>query len=217
MSVPIGCFQQQRRFPLHYADGTITTGGTPQLVLPQHQSRSYLLIQNLSAGSLWFEFGSARATCTISGGAVNSVTVTNSGFNFTDPPVVRFFGGGNAGNSSYLGLNQPGGEAPNSSLTTGSPAFAQATLSGGSVNAINLIEGPTGGPKGGAGYVIAPNVFLFDSDLDPYGCATPSATSGLLLTSGSAPYIFNSLNCPTDSVAVYGATTAQAFVCRWMQ
>jgi hypothetical protein len=217
MSVPIGSFMQQRRFPLYVADGTVTTGGTPQLVLPQHPSRSYLMLQNLSSASLWFEFGSARATCTISGGAVASFTITNSGFNFTKPPVVQLLGGGKAGNGTFLGLNQPGGAAPDSTLGVGSPAYAIATLSGSSVNAINLVAGPNGGPTGGTGYAIAPYVFIYNSDLDPYGCATPSATNGLLLTTGSAAFVFNSLNCPTDAVAVYGGTTGQGFVCRWMQ
>ena len=68
----------------------------------------------------------------------------------------------------------------------------------------------------GAGYVIAPYVFIMNSDLDPYGCALPSATNGMLMTSNSAPYILNGTSCFTDAVAVFGATTGQAFLARWM-
>src|SRR5208283_2160962 len=133
MGVLVGAYMQQKRFPLYCADGTITTGGTPQLVLPQVPSRSFLKLQNLSNGPLWFEFGSARATATISGGVVTGFTITNAGFNFTNPPVVRLLGGGKAGNGSYLGLGQPGGEAPNSTLGAGRPAGAYAVLTTGAV------------------------------------------------------------------------------------
>src|SRR5262249_38636756 len=97
----VGSGQQQRRDFLYSADGTITSGGTAQLVLAQSQSRSFLLLQNLSAGPLYVEIGAARATCTISNGAVASVSVANAGFNYTKPPVVRFLGGG--GNVPFLG------------------------------------------------------------------------------------------------------------------
>ncbi len=205
----VGAYMQQKRFPLYCADGTVATGGTPQLVLPQVPSRSFLKIQNLSAGPLWFEFGSARATCALTSGAVSGFTVTNAGFGFTRPPVVYLFGGGAAGNGSYLGLGQPGGAAPDSSLGAGRPAKAHAVLTTGTVSSI-VIDDP------GAGYVIAPYVFLFNDDLDPYGCAAPSATSGMLLSSNSAPYILNGTSCFTDAVAVFGATTGQNFLCRWM-
>jgi hypothetical protein len=200
----VGAGQQQMRHPLFDASGTITTGGTPQLVLARAQSRSFLAIQNNSSAGLLFEFGSARATCTISGGAVSGFTITNSGFNFTKPPLVRFMGGGAPpGTNNYLGLNQPNGYAPSN------PATAIATLSGGSVNAITLTNP-------GSGYVCAPFVFLANSDLDPYGCATPSATVGILLPTASGAYMFNGTCCPTDSISVYGGTTGQAFSVKWM-
>lgn len=209
MGTLVGASQQQKRFPLYYADGTITTGGTPQLVLPQVQSRSLLKIQNLSAQPLYFEFGSARATCAITNGVVTSVTVTNAGFNFTNLPLVQFFGGGKAGNGSFLGLNQPGGTAPDSTLGVGRPAKAHAVLTTKTVSSIVIDDG-------GAGYAIAPYVFLQNSDLDPYGAAAPSATVGMLLTAGSPPYILNGTSCHTDSISVFGATTGLAFLCRWM-
>jgi hypothetical protein len=36
--------------------GTITTGGTSQQLAPAVPNRSYLFIQNLSAGDLWIDF-----------------------------------------------------------------------------------------------------------------------------------------------------------------
>lgn len=201
----IGSGQQQVRHPLYDASGTITAGGTPQLVLAQSQSRSFLKLQNLSNGPLWFEFGSARATCVISAGAVTGVfTITNAGFNFTYPPVIRFLGGGSKNvNSTFLGLNQPNGLAPSN------PATAHATLSGGAVNAIVL-------DNAGSNYLVAPYLFFFNSDLDPYGCAVPSANVGMMLAAQSPPYILNGTACTTDPIAVFGATTGQGFLCKWM-
>lgn len=39
--------------------GTITAGGTSQEVFPADTGRQYLLIQNVSAGDLWINFGIA--------------------------------------------------------------------------------------------------------------------------------------------------------------
>ena len=205
----IGAGNQAKFIPLYCADGSIAAGGTAQLVLPQTPSRALLKLQNLSAGPLWFEFGSARATATITSGAVTSISVTNGGFNFTRPPIVLFSGGGYQGNTSFLGLNQPGGEGPNSSIVAGRVAKAHAVLTGSAVSSI-VIDDP------GAGYAIAPYVFIANDRLDPYGCAAPSATSGMLLSSNSAPYILNGTSCFTDAVAAFGATTGQNFLCRWM-
>jgi hypothetical protein len=201
-----------RRYPCYVADGAIAAGGTPQLVLPMLPSRSYLELQNLSNGPLWFENGAARATATISGGKVSSVAVTNSGFNYTIAPLIIFYGGGNAGNSSYLGNNQPGGEGPNTMLTPGRPAIAHCVMSGSagnlSVSSI-VVDDP------GAGYVCAPFVFIQNNNLDIYGVATPSATSGRLLTAQGPPLVISG-TAWTDQIAVFGATTGQAFLCRWM-
>ena len=205
----VGARNQSKYDPLYDASGTVTTGGTAQLVLPQVPSRSFLFFQNLSTGNLLLEFGSARATATLTSGGVSSIAVTNGGFNFTKPPVVRFAGGGYANNGAYLGLNQPGGEGPNSALKAGRVAKAHAVLTGNAVTSI-VVDDP------GAGYVIAPYVFIFNSDLDPYGCAAPSATSGMLILPSGGNLYMNGTACPTDSIAVYGATTSQAFTCKWM-
>jgi hypothetical protein len=202
----VGAGNQSRRDFLYDASNTIVAGGTAQLVMGRSQSRSLLLLQNLSSGTLVFEFGGARATCALTSGAVSSFTITNAGFNYTKPPLIRFEGGGNAQNSSYLGLNQPSGESPPN------PATAIAVLSSGALSSITLTNP-------GSGYVIAPNVFIFNSDLDPYGVALPATTptaGNISLAAGSAPLIFNGTCCPTDQISVIGATTGQAYACKWM-
>lgn len=37
--------------------GTITTGGTAQALCPANPARGYLLVENLSTGDLWVNFG----------------------------------------------------------------------------------------------------------------------------------------------------------------
>ena len=195
--------QQNRRDYLFIADGTITTGGTAQLVLAQSQSRSYLLVQNLSNSPMWVGIGTASATCTISSGVVNAVTIVNAGFGFGKAPLVRFLGGGNAGNGSYLGLNQPGGASPSH------PAQGLAVLSGGAVASVTIIDG-------GAGYVKAPYVQIMNSDLDPYGAFVPSANVGILLNGQGDKLEYNGTCCPTDPVSIISATTGDPFTCRFM-
>jgi hypothetical protein len=206
----VGSNGQQVRHFLYDASNTVTTGGTAQLALSESVSRSHFLIQNLSAGSLWVEMGSARATCTVSGGAVNAVTITNAGFNFTYPPVVRFVGGGYAGNTQYTGLTQPNAPSPNSmNNLVGRPASGHAVLTAGAVSSIVIDDG-------GTGYARRPHVMIFNSDLDPHGCALPSATNGILLAASGGSLFYNGTACFTDAVAVYGATTGQAFSVKWM-
>lgn len=195
------------------ASGTIGTGGTAQLVLPRRSACSMLLVQNVSSAGLMLEFGSARATCTISGGKVNAITVTNAGFGFTLPPNVIFFGGGNnlgpgnAPNSLFVGAGIYGYPSPSR------PAIAHCVMTGSAPNlsvASITIDDP------GAGYVCAPQVFLHNDILDPNGCAVPSATAGLLLAANGGSYYVNGTACTTDPIAIYGANTGQAFTCKWM-
>jgi hypothetical protein len=210
----VGAAEQQAQHFMYDASGSIVVGGTPQLLLPRHQARAYFYFENTSSANLVLEFGAARATCALSGASISSsFTITNSGFGYTRPPLVRFLGGGYpqvtlasgqpAGlNSSYVGAAGPNFPAPPNA------ASAIASLSGGSVNAITLVHP-------GSGYVVAPMLFMINDDLDPIGVATPSATVGIIVTPyGSVEY--NGTSCPTDAVAVYGGTTSQAFVCKFM-
>jgi hypothetical protein len=213
----VGAGGQQVAHYLYNADGT--TGASAKLVLPRNLSRSMLFFQNLHASAtMYLEIGYGTATATLTSGAVSSIAVNNAGFNYTKPPLIRILGGGYAQgasgraggpNTSYLGLNQPGGPSP------AKPAYAVATLSGGTISAITLTEGPNGEVVGGALYQIAPYVQIIGSDLDPYGCAVPSATSGIQLGAGQSLY-WNGTACPTDPVAVYSSTSGANFTCRWM-
>lgn len=205
----VGSGEQQLQHPFFDQSGTITTGGTPQLVLPVQPSRSMLMVMNLSTHDMYMEIGSAQATCTISAGVVNAVTVTNAGFNFSKPPIVRFYGGGTMSNSSYIGRGAPGAIAPSNY------AQAHCVMTGSvpnqSVSSISI-------DNGGSGYVIAPYVFIQNSDLDPQGCADPSLNSGrgIWLTAAGGSYYVNGTACPTDSIALYSATTSSRFTCKFM-
>ena len=213
MSKIMNAGSQQRRDYLYRADGSITTGGTPQLVLGASMSRSHIFLQNTSSANLVFEIGSGAATATIVGGVVSAIAVTNVGFNYTKPPLVRLLGGGQpqsfagaaAGgpNTSYVGLGQPNAPSPPNA------AQAHALLTGGAISSI-VIDNP------GSSYIVAPYVLVTNSDLDPNGCALPSAASGALLLSAGASLYYNGTVCPTEPVGVFGATTGQTFICRWM-
>jgi hypothetical protein len=217
----VGTSMQEVAHHLHRSDGTILAANTPQLILGRSMARSHLLLQNTSAGPLWFEIGAGGATCTISGGGVNSITVTNAGFGYSHPPLVRFYGGGSAyGNSSYTGLAQPLAPPPNSVGSAsnmieplGKGAQAVCVMTGSAPNmsiaSITIL-------RPGTGYVLAPFVEIMNGDLDPNGAAAPSVGVGILLPSGGEPLIYNGTVCPTDPVAVFGATTGQSFVARWM-
>lgn len=193
-----------------YADGSIASASKGQLVLPENTSRSSLFFQNTSTAIMWYGFGSARATCTISGGAVNTVTVTNAGFGFTRAPIVVFYGGGILpqqgnipANSSYVGAAGYGFPSPQN------PAQAHAVLTTGVVSSIVI-------DNGGSGYISTPQVMLFDDVLDPNGCFDPSVSSGsgFQLYPGQSIYEAHSV-MTTDPLGVFCATTTSTFACRW--
>jgi hypothetical protein len=213
-----GARGQQNRDLMFDASGTIASGGTAQLLLPEVKSRSLLFIQNIdSAHDLVVEFGGARATATLTNGVVTSVSVTNAGFGYTFPPEVEFLGGGNSGNPPWLGAGLPGYPAPGDpayvaaryfDLSGQKAAKGHATLSGGAVSAI-VIE------DGGKGYSVAPFVRITNALQDPVGAAIPSATSGILLAHGQSLY-FNGPACPTDQISIFGATTSTPFTVKWI-
>lgn|SRR5215472_107264 len=215
----LGSAVQSVQHYLYDASGSITTGGTAQLILGRSQSRSYLYIGNTSAGPLTIEFGAGRATATVSSGKVTAITVTNAGFGFTRPPIVECLGGGypplgtfvpgggGGYNSSYTGLSQPNAESPRH------PCVAHAVMTG---SAPNQTIASITVDDGGAAYALAPYVFLRNSDLDPNGCSIPSATVGIVIPSGGQKE-WNGTMCPTEPIGIFGATTAQAFVCKWSE
>lgn len=203
---------QMKQYPVFDLSGTITTGGTSQLIMPISYSRSSLIIQNISANNMWVEFGGARATATLSSGAVSSCTITNAGFNYTLAPTVVFFGGGNTGNnlnnSSFLGAGLPDYPSP-SDIATG---HCVMTGSGSNKSVASIFI-----DHYGTGYVTAPYVYLLNSPLDPFGSANPFAsgvTSGIqLLPGGDVAY--DGSVCTTDQVSIYSATTGSAFTAKF--
>lgn len=198
MSRIVGFTEQQVLTPVYRADGSVTTGGTAQLIVPRAAPRSSIVIQNTSTSdTLYLEFGCARATATVSNGKVTAVTVTNAGFGFTYAPSVHFLGGGNQLNGRDLGVGYPNQLAPTNY------AAAHCVMSGGSISSI-VIDNP------GSGYDCAPYVQLLNDPNDNYGCAVPSTSSGYKLTAGSV--FRESYNVvTTDTIAVYGATTGDSW------
>jgi hypothetical protein len=197
--------QQCRDFS-YRADGSVTGASTPVLVLPEAKSRSFLFIQNISSGGMYVEFGAARATATLTLGLVTGFSITNDGFGYTLPPTIELFGGGNGGNSAFLGVGMIGYPSPNR------PAKGHVILDGLGGIASITIDDP------GAGYLVAPYVQIKNSILDPYGCADPSENSGsgLFLGAGQS-YNINGTACTTDAVAVYGSGSGtQNFTCMYM-
>lgn len=197
---------QEGRDFFYDMSGTITTGGTAQLLLPEQIGRSFLMIQNISDTAMYLEFGSARATATLTSGVVTSCSVTNAGQGFTIAPIIQFLGGGNVGgptgNSTFVGSTEPGAKSPQK------PAEAHCVLSTGTVGSIVV-------DYGGALYKVAPYVFISNSLNDPNGVATASATSGIeLMPAGSIT--FSGTSCPTDPISIFCATTAKAFTCKFM-
>lgn len=186
------------------ADGTIASATLPQLVLPEAWQRSFFQFQNLSTHTMFLEFGSARAHCALTSGAVTSITVDNGGFGFTIPPTVQFLGGGNGGNTAVIGTGDPFGPAPNH------PAQAHAVLTAGAVSSI-VIDDP------GIGYQAVPYVRLVNSNLDFIGCADPSIGGGSGMSVAAGVLITDKdLTVPTDQVAVFCGTISSAFFCRYM-
>lgn len=206
----IGSGNQNVDTPMYDASGTITAGGTPQLVLPHAMSRSSLLIENISDTNMYVEVGGARATATVVNGSVTAVTVTNVGFGYTYPPIVRFYGGGYTGNNSNNILNLsatlPDYAAPVD------PAQATAVLTG-SAGARTVASITIDNP--GSGYSRAPFVFLESDPRDPMGAAAPSATSGILLLANGGSWTPNGTICTTDAISIFCASSGKAFTCKF--
>lgn len=207
-----GARGQQQRDLLYDFSGTITTGGTPQLLLPERKSTSFLFIQNISNYQMFIKFGSAKATASLTNGVVTSVTVTDGGFGFTLPPTVQFLGGGGIGwnysDGRNVGSTAPQSISPNN-FATGVAVLASASPLGGSkVNSITVLNG-------GAKYLQAPYVFIANNFNDPMGCGTASATSGVSLAAVTGSWTQNGTMCSTDPISIYCATSGAPFTCYW--
>jgi len=194
---------QQQQHSYYDKSGTITTGGTAQLLLPQSKSRSHLAIANNSTGVLMVQIGIAGATAVLTGKVVTSVTVGDAGFGFLVPPQVLFLGGGNSNDPASQGAAMPDWPAPTNAAT------GNATIANGTISAITL-------SNGGAGYLVAPYVAIIADRTDPTGVGTASATIGLPVGANGGSIFWNGTVCPTDAISIWGATTGQAFSCKWM-
>jgi len=168
------------------------------------------LLQNISDTAMYFEFGSARASATLTSGGVSACTILNAGFGFTYPPIVEFVGGGNSGNGLNLGVGYPNQNAPSR------PAKAHCVLTsdgygaGKSKISSIVIDDP------GAGYAVAPYVRLINDPNDAYGCADPSLSSGsgFVLYPGQSLYEAHSV-VTTDQISVWCSATTKKFFCRY--
>lgn len=201
---------QNNRDRIFDASGTITSGGTAQLILPEAKMRSSLLVENISDTDMLIELGSGRARSAITTGAVSSVSVTNAGFGYSLPPTVKFVGGGYPGGlKTSLTLALP------SDASWPSPqnvAKAHCVMTGSAPNmtiSSIVIDNP------GAGYQYPPYVELSNSLIDPWGAAVPSAAVGVLLKANGGSYTSNGTICTTDQVSVFCATTGKAYMCKY--
>lgn len=209
MGALVGIRGQRITDHLFDASGTIATGGTAQLLLPVGLIRSSLAIENISDTNMFLEFGAARATASLTSGAVSSCSVTNAGIGYSRPPLITFLGGGfDAGRTSPTYTIASSAEYP----SPFAPAKAHCVMSGSAPNQTIgsiVIDDP------GSGYLFPPYVLLTNDPLDPFGCAVPSATSGLLLLANGGSYTPNGSVCTTDQVAIYCASSSKAFACKY--
>lgn len=192
------------------ADGTTNSDNTkPKLILPEGIQRAYVSFQNTSNNPYYIEFGSARATATLSGKGVASCAVTNGGFGFTRPPLVKFLGGGYAQgqasgpNTSFIPYGDPYYPSPDH------PAQGRCVLTAGVVTSI-VIDDP------GLNYIAAPYVSITNDPLDLIGCADPSLNSGSGLLLYPAQSLYDAhISVPTDQMAVWCSVASQPYFCRY--
>jgi hypothetical protein len=181
--------------------GSITAGGTAQNILQSQKSRCYMLIENISAGNLFVELGGARAKATLTNGVITGYSITNAGFNYAYPPMVTFLGGV----GGDIGYPTPGTNQ-NGTYSSGRPAVATATISGGALSTIVINDG-------GTGFTYPPFIDIVRDARDFAGGAVPSGTSGIELLPGGS-FVMENVACDTGPVSIWGATTGQLFTCK---
>ena len=193
---------QQQRDRYYDASGTIASGGTAQLLLPQSKSRSHLFIVNNSTGVLNIQFGVLPGKATLTNGVVSSVSVPDAGFGFLVAPTVRFLGGGNANDPATKGATMPDWPSPFT------PACGRAILSGGAIASIAV-------DNGGSGYLVPPYVDIQADRTDPTGVGLASTTTFPVQANGGSAF-WNGTACSCEAISIWGATTGQAFTAKWM-
>lgn len=203
----VGAGGQVRLDELYDASGTLNN--TSVLALGQSPSRSHLLIQNTGSASIWVEMGPARAHATISNAGVSAVTVDNAGQNYTYAPKVIFLGGGGAIGgypAGYVGLGQEG--APSPSHVASAHCVMTGSAGAMSVSSI-VVDDP------GAGYLVAPYIYLQNDPRDPNGVAVAAANTGIRLDASTPPLIWNGTVCPTSAISIF-ASAAASFTLKYM-
>jgi hypothetical protein len=200
---------QQQIDDMYDYSGSITTGGTAQLLLPQSKSRSFLLIVNTSTLSMNLQFGCGlQPTAVLTSGVVTSVTVNDVGFGYQLPPDVMFLGGGNANDPVSKGATMPDWPTP-PHPAQGRALMTTSAVSGLKVSSIDINDG-------GVGYTAAPFVFLRANRADPTGVGLPSATAGIPLAANGGNYYVNGTTCPTSAIAIFGSVTGLTYTVKWM-
>lgn len=189
--------------------GTITSGGTAQLLLPVSLMRSSLIVQNISDTAMYLTIGAPPAVASLTSGAVSSVALGNAGAGYSRPPQVVFLGGALANRSSaptYTPSGLPDYPSPSH------PAQAHCVMSGSAgsqtISSIS-IDDP------GSGYAYPPFVLLVNDPLDQFGYSVPTATNGILLAASGGSYTSNGSVCTTDQIAIFCATSSKAFTCKF--
>ena len=190
-------------FRLLDASGSITSGGTAQLILPAVPQRAYFEFVNNSNANMYLEFGPARASCNLTSGSIGTLTVTNAGFGYTYAPNVTLLGGGGDNNYPDGATNA----VPYQFYPPTAYGSAHVTVGSGSISTL-IID------YGGVGYVTTPYVLMKNDPRDPFGCAKPTASTGVLITPGGS-YTMTNTFVTTEPVAVYGGTTGQQFACKY--
>lgn len=197
---------QRTRTHFYDASGTITSGGTAQLIVPEARERTSWVFVNNSDTVMTLEFGAARATASLSSGTVSSLSVTNAGFGYSIAPNIEFYGGA---------YGTPTQITPTSVLQ-GLPDFispsnsakARCVMSG---SAPNMTVGSIVVDNPGSNYAYPPFVLLTNNHADPFGAAVPSATVGLLMVASGGSYTNNGTICVTDQISVFCSASSKSF------
>ena len=201
--------QRGQRNPdfLYDASGTITAGGTAQLVLPRANTRCFLLLGNPSTANMYFYFGGATATATLTSGVVSSITVNNAGMGYSKAPIVNFLGGASA--QTLSPTNPQTGTAD--ALCVNSPASAHCVMTGTAPNmsiSSIVIDNP------GSNYDFPPYIKITNDPLDFFGVAAAVANGGIELVAGGGTLLLDTF-VPLDQISVYCATTGAAYTCKY--
>lgn len=182
--------------------GTVTAGGTAQLILPQQPRRLLLSISNMDATDVMYVgVGPAKATAALAAGAVTTITVNNGGVGYTVAPQVRILGG--LVNGDYQ--TAPGATNLQGISVPGVVCQAHAVLTGGAVSSI-VVDNP------GSGYLVAPLIYLEN----PWptlggGAYAPGVSNGIPIPVNTTFTFQGSFMIPGSAVALFGATTGDQF------